>query len=351
VPDKATQLNARIMALFRGIRDMESPRDYILTIVTDVLEDLDDTALFLLLLRMQGSGLQIHLVLSGGLKDPSERLAFLQTIVPDLEFGKPFNGYLTVFPDGYTTNEVYDGLLVAGPMCTETRRSLFKNLEYGGHAVIVGALADGTVDPLKISPIDTRHTDTPGTLTPCQADWNQDVLLCINQYANVMGLEPEVGRQTRAPLILDEITSHPAYKQQALLAKLLVLTSRPPPSQIRLNDANGSVAIHWPTPPHDDEGLAHGAEVVKAYYDLAKSTMSETDVVETMRGASFMIMNATARGARYLPGKFGSATKTFTDFLEPSSIDRVASTLHDCAVPLYDVAGFVMLLEALKIPF
>ena len=339
-PVEAVFLNESIRNLCTGAIELNGTST--IYIVTDPLEDADDTALINMIAHLfENSGLKFNLILSGGFKPPSQRLEFVKTIIPGIQdFGILYRGFITFYPDGHIVDAPFDAFVMCGPCRSNTFKALCKWVMRA--VTMIGTLDSGHVNPATPLPVNSKFTDVDGLLTPDPATWNSQIdFLCSKVI--VTALNPEIGRLTEAPSI-EWFAKHPVFLHQQNQARLLNLTSRPPPFMgDRLHIANCTVIGQWPEPSMNESRFNHGAEIAQAYLSgLPEATYEKLKVCVT-----YVIITATLHGAVYLPGKFGSPTKNFNEFLTQESIDELINALDGCGTPMYDVAGFVMLARTL----
>lgn len=338
IPAQAAHLNDLIRAVARGEIIVKS--SFTVVIVTDLLEDADDTALAIMLDRnLSSSGIKFIMILSGGLCPATNRFLLCQALFPGIEVGVEYKNYLTVYLDGYVRTEPYEALLMAGPCHSTTFRSLC------AHATrvvtFVGTDESGKLNPSLPAPINCKKTDVDGALTADAEAWNASVDLF---KGHVTALPPEIGRHIALPADF----THPILEQQQALARLMNLTSRVPPSLgPRLHEANATVVGKWPDAEFTEERYSQGLLVAGQYLDKARETLTEDQVDKLRVPVTYVITEAVLRGAVYLPGKFGSPSKTFTDFLTPESIQVLNTNLAGLPTPMYDVGGLMVLLTAM----
>jgi hypothetical protein len=343
VPTEAQRLNTLTYRVWTGevvIRGTGS-----ILIGTDLLEDADDTNGALLdLVRLKPSGLKVKYILSGGLCSPQQRMAFLQTMLPGIEFGVEYDGYLVVYPDGYILEDPVDGALIAGPLHSATFSSVCRMVTKA--ITFVGTDASGRLAPTQAVPINSKKTDVEGRLTPDIEWWNANIDVLERRGIAITSLPPEIGRFTTAP-----VQEHPVLDDQLTKARLLN-TSRLPPQLWRimgkrLTEANAMVMGQWPPAEFIEERFQHGAQVAEEYIALAASALSPEEVADLQITVTYVFIEAALRGAVYLPGKFGSASKTYAEFLTPESIAELTVNLAGMPTPMYDVAARMILFHAL----
>jgi len=142
-------------------------------IVSDPGEESDDLLMLRYILsRAQGG--RIYVIISGGIFNPDERIAYMKRIFPEfqgIEFGVPF-GNITFFRDGEVFTHSVNCFVNCGPCHSVTLGSIFARLNEskaaGNNArmITVGANADGTA-----AGINQKQTDE-GVLK----------VLCWNEY-------------------------------------------------------------------------------------------------------------------------------------------------------------------------
>ena len=342
-PSDARQLNEVIRGVCLG--ETAVAGGVTLGRVTDPLEDADDTAAIIIDDRiLSNSGIKLFYILSGGLVSPEQRLAFLQSLLPGIEFGVEYKNYLTVYPDGYVRHEPFDGLLIAGPCHSATFYSLCTSVTKV--VTFVGTDATGLLDPTLPAPINCKKTDVPGLLTADIPTWNQTVDVLLRRGIRTTSLPPEIGRFTAVPAEF----VHPILEDQLAKARLMNLTSRPPAFLgDRLHIANSMVVGQWPPAEFNAVRFQHGSQVAEDYLVRAANTLPQEKADALKIPVTYVVIEAALRGAVYLPGIFGSPTKTFTNYLTPESIAALTANVAGLPTPMYDVAGMMILLGALGV--
>ena len=315
-------------------------------ISTDLYEDADDAEGAEFDKTLQASGLKVIYVLSGGLCSPEERFAILQALRPGIEFGVEYDGYLTVYPDGYILDQPVVGALIAGPVHTETFASVCRMVTKV--ITFVGTDETGRMKDDQPHPVNSKFTDIQGKLTPITAAWNKNIDVLEKNGVLITSLPPEIGRFTKVP----KTVRHPIVEDQRFKARLLNLTSRLPPKlwrafACRITTANATVIGQWPPVEFDEARFQHGAEVAKAYIDLAAVSLTPDEVETLTITVTYVLVEAALRGAVYLPGKFGSDSRTYTEFLTAESIAALEANLTGLPTPMYDVAARILMFRAL----
>jgi len=315
-------------------------------ISTDLFEDADDAEGAEFDKGLQASGLKVIYVLSGGLYSPQERFAILQELRPGIEFGVEYDGYLTVYPDGYILDQPVVGALIAGPVHTETFASVCRMVTKV--ITFVGTDHTGRMKDDQPHPVNSKFTDIQGKLTPMTAVWNQNVDVLEKNGVRITALPPEIGRFTKVPATIRP----PVVEDQRFKARLLNLTSRLPPKlwrafAHRITTANATVIGQWPPVEFDEARFLHGAAVAEEYIQLAAVSLAPDEVETLQVTVTYVLVEAALRGAVYLPGKFGSDTRTYTDFLTAESLADLETNLTNLPTPMYDVAARIILFHAL----
>ena len=344
IPWEADELNDLTRSVYVGESIIRGNGTVVVS--TDLFEDADDAEGAEFDKGLQASGFKVIYILSGGLCSPEERFAILQALRPGIEFGVEYDGYLTVYPDGFILDQPVVGALIAGPVHTETFASVCRMVTKV--ITFVGTDHTGRVEDNKPHPVNSKFTDVKGKLTPITAAWNQNIDVLEKNGVRITSLPPEIGRFTKVPTTIRP----PIVEDQRFKARLLNLTSRLPPKlwrafAHRITTANATVIGQWPPVEFDEARFLHGAAVAEEYIHQAAVSLSP-DEVETLRvTVTYVLVEAALRGAVYLPGKFGSDARTYTDFLTAESIATLETNLTGLPTPMYDVAARIILFREL----
>lgn len=282
------------------------------TVITSDPGEESDDSLMLRYILYRAVGGRFHVIISGGVLNPDERLTYMKQIFPEfegIEFGVPF-GNITFLRDGTIFSDPVNCFVNCGPCHSVTLDSIFARLNEskaaGNNArmITVGANADGTA-----AGINQKQTDEGVLKMLC---WN-DYLTRLNGV-RITNLDVAVSRYVLLP--------HPsriegAYGQMpsACFDDLVYTTgmffaSRPPPKKpdgtvnpfaLRVNQGNSivvsqliDVLAYQMCRPQE---FAYGLELISKY-----ATESTYEVAVS---AAIPLMATALMGGVYKDGVFG----------------------------------------------
>lgn len=297
--------------LYNALSGIEYTTDN--TVITSDPGEESDDSLMLRYILSRATGGRFYVIISGGVLNPDERLAYMKRIFPEfegIEFGLPF-GNITFLRDGEIFSEDVNCFVNCGPCHSVTLDSIFARLNEskaaGNNArmITVGANADGTA-----AGINQKQTDE-GVLK----------VLCWNEYlarlngVRITNLDVGVSRYVLLP--------HPsriegAYGQMpaACFDDLVYTTgmffaSRPPPKKsdgtvnpfaLRVNEGNSivvsqliDVLAYQTSKPQE---FAYGLELISKY-------AIECPTYEVAVSAAIPLMATALMGGVYKDGVFG----------------------------------------------
>jgi len=277
------------------------------TVITSDPGEESDDSLMLRYILSRATGGPFYVIISGGVLNPDERLAYMKRIFPEyegIEFGTPF-GNITFLRDGEVFTHSVNCFVNCGPCHSITLGSIFDRLNEskvaGNNArmITVGATADGTA-----AGINQKQTDE-GVLK----------MLCWNEYlvrlngVTIENLDVGVSRYVLLP--------HPsrvegAYGQMPaacfddiVYTTCMFFASRPPPKKpdgtinpfaIRVNEGNSivvsqliDVLAYQTSKPRE---FAYGLELISKY-------ATECSTYEIATSAAIPLMATALMGGVY----------------------------------------------------
>ena len=284
------------------------------TVITSDPGEESDDALMLRYILLGARGGRIYVIVSGGVLNPDERLAYMKRIFPEfqgVEFGVPF-GNITFLRDGEIFTQDVNCFVNCGPCHSVTLGSVFDRLNEskaaGNNAriITVGANADGTA-----AGINQKQTDDGILKVLC---WNEQ--LARLNGVTIKNLDVAVSRYVLLP--------HPsriegAYGQMPdacfddiVFTTGMFFASRPPPKKadgtvnpfaFRVNQGNSivvsqliDVLSYQTTKPRE---FAYGLELISKY-------ATECSTYEVAVSAAIPLMATALMGGIYKEDEKGT---------------------------------------------
>lgn len=315
VPAHFDTIQSMRATLYDALSGIEYTTDN--TVITSDPGEESDDALMLRYILFRARGGRIYVIVSGGVLNPDERLAYMKRIFPEfqgVEFGVPF-GNITFLHDGEIFTRDVNCFVNCGPCHSVTLASIFDRLNEskaaGNNArmITVGANADGTA-----AGINQKQTDD-GVLK--HLNWNE-YLVRLNGV-RITNLDVGVSRYVLLPhpsRIEGEYGQMPAACFDDLVFTTgMFFASRPSPNKpdgtvnpfaLRVNQGNTivvsqliDVLAYQTTRPRE---FAYGLELISKYatecstYEVAVSAAIPLMATALMGGVYKQHENGTVFG-------------------------------------------------------